>query len=441
MKYSTNEIKVGFVVVASTVAFLTFIIFLSGSGFWKKTVPYKTELNMSVGLEAGDLVRYHGMKVGAITDVHVSPTDPEKIEIFFLVDEKTPVKKDSKIFPNYIGLLGSFYLEIIEGSLQEPNAPANYMLSSSEVLQFSELIGQVNSITASMGSVLKNVDDLFAQINTNVVKITEHADQLILNANEFINEDNQKKVDSILDNVDLIVKSNAETIEGVLKNLRSMLAQVDTLSGSLNRVFVDNEAQIQEMIKLLNSFITTGEQTLGDFQELFGVSKEDIRAILSNTNAATQHFSEFAAEIHGNRERIDTMIKNIEGVSTRIHQFLQFADQESGSDVRAVLENLLASSDSLKFVLQRVRDNNEKFEKILTDVAATSGNAADLTTFAVEQKPAVQETLQHVRDVTATAAEQRERVTQTMTSIASATAHIDTLAQQAEAQWPQFSVY
>ena len=116
MKYSANEIKVGFVVVISVVFLLVFILALSGSGLWKKTMTYTTEFSMSAGLEPGDVVRYGGMEVGSITRVYIAPDDPKKIEIVLQVKENTPVKTDSIAFINFIGLLGAYYIEISAGS-------------------------------------------------------------------------------------------------------------------------------------------------------------------------------------------------------------------------------------------------------------------------------------------------------------------------------------
>ena len=79
MKYSKNEIKVGFVVVVALSFLTTFVIVLMGSNFWKKTVNYTATFYMSAGLEPGDLVRYAGMRVGKITSVDISPADPTEV--------------------------------------------------------------------------------------------------------------------------------------------------------------------------------------------------------------------------------------------------------------------------------------------------------------------------------------------------------------------------
>ena len=174
-------------------------------------------------------------------------------------------------------------------------------------MQFSDMMDRVDSISTV-------IEHLFNVIDEKVTLILTDADEVINNVNELIGDVNREKVGSILDNVDLIVKTNAETIGGILENLRSMLSQVDALSGSLNRVVVDNEEQIQETFVLLNSLIESGEQTVGNLEELIGLSKDDIQRLVKNTTSVSQHFVEISAEIHKNKARIDTMLANLDTV-------------------------------------------------------------------------------------------------------------------------------
>ena len=283
MKYSANEIKVGVVVMTCITLFVVFFIALAGSGILEKTVPYKTRLIMSAGLEPGDVIRYGGMKVGRITDVFISEDDPQRIDVFFQVGEGTPVKTDSELFINYLGLLGDYYLEITAGSPDADLMPAGSMISpKSELMQFSDVIYRVDSISDNLLSVTQTVDRMFKVIDEKVELILTSADQVLANVNQFINEENRAKAESILNNVEHIMQVNADTISGILGNLESMLAQVDALSKSLNNVVVNNEQQIQDTMKLLQHLLISGEEAVVNVNSIISSRKQDIENTVTN---------------------------------------------------------------------------------------------------------------------------------------------------------------
>ena len=79
---------------------------------------------------------------------------------------------------------------------------------------------------------------------------------------------------------------------------------------------------------------------------------------------------------------------------------MQFVDENTGENVRAVLENIQVSSESIKFVLQRVQENNEKFEQIIANAVTSSDDVSTLTSFMVEQRPAFETTIQNIQQTT-----------------------------------------
>ncbi len=372
MKYSAHEIKVGFVVVTAIVLLAMFIIALTGSKFWVETITYTTSFYMSAGLEPGDEVRYGGMRVGKITQVYIAPDDPRRIEVVLTISKNTPVRQDSMAYISYIGLLGKYYVEISAGAsfkltdqslakLENEGMPADVLTSlrnlkdhgfvredyflasikgkigeetltayqplivkyasadfneipllepgsvlpSRDIIQFSEMMDRVDSISGI-------IEHMFMIIDENVTLIMSDATNVLSNVNELIGSVNQEKIRSILDNVDQIITTNAETINGILENLRSMLGQVDALSGSLNTVIVENEPQIQATITLLQSLMQSGEAAIGNLNDLIGLSKDDIELLVNNAAGMSQRLTEIVAEIHQNKAHINNMLQNLD---------------------------------------------------------------------------------------------------------------------------------
>jgi phospholipid/cholesterol/gamma-HCH transport system substrate-binding protein len=389
MKYSQKEIRTGAIVmtviVVAALFFVGFTVALSGK-FWQKRKSFSTKFQMSAGLKTGDLVRYGGVKVGKITDVRISKEEHGKIDIDFVVDAETPVKTDSIAYINYIGLLGMYYIELSAGTETASLLPTGSAVVSRDILQISDMLDRVDSISGI-------IEHMFAAIDEKVSLILTDATQMLDNVNQLIGNVNQEKVRSILDNVDQIMTTNAETIGGILRNLESMLVQLDALSGSVNSIIVENEDAIQETFLLTQELLRSGEATLGDIEEIIGLSKDDIQQIVTNTVSMSQRFAAMAEELDQNTQNIANMLTNLDAVSANLQAFTQFTDAESGADLKAVLQDLRTSSKNASLILERIQLNNESLESILVNLASASEDTSELTAFAVEKRPVFETTL------------------------------------------------
>jgi ABC-type transporter Mla subunit MlaD len=79
-----------------------------------------------------------------------------------IINQRVPVKADSEVFINTIGLLGDYYLEISTGTPDSPDLPPGSEINSME-------IASINEMLASAQSAVEKVDATLVILNERIL--------------------------------------------------------------------------------------------------------------------------------------------------------------------------------------------------------------------------------------------------------------------------------
>lgn len=111
MESKTNYSVVGFVVIILMLGLLTAGLWLS-VGFDQRTYnTYIVYIRESVaGLGEESLVKYNGVKVGMISNIELSQTDPEQVKILLKIEAGTPITTSTYATLITQGITGNTYL-------------------------------------------------------------------------------------------------------------------------------------------------------------------------------------------------------------------------------------------------------------------------------------------------------------------------------------------
>src|SRR6266852_1987276 len=113
MAKRTDEVKVGlFVIVAAVILILTVFLLGKSQVFGRKSGTYQAKLKFAGGVEQGTVVRFAGLKAGTVSGVQIDPADNSQVLISLDIKSDTPVKTDSVVSLQTLGLLGDFYVEV-----------------------------------------------------------------------------------------------------------------------------------------------------------------------------------------------------------------------------------------------------------------------------------------------------------------------------------------
>ncbi|MGL5114190.1 MAG: MlaD family protein, partial [Beijerinckiaceae bacterium] len=122
METRANYALIGLFTLSVFAGILGFVYwFASGRSQGAKT-SYRVVFTGSVsGLGRGSVVRFNGLRVGEVITIDLLPTDPSRVTAVIEVDERTPVKNDTRARLEYQGLTGQASVQLSGGS---PAAPA-----------------------------------------------------------------------------------------------------------------------------------------------------------------------------------------------------------------------------------------------------------------------------------------------------------------------------
>ncbi|MBN2092051.1 MCE family protein [candidate division KSB1 bacterium] len=277
--YTRDEVKAGLMVVISGFILVVFIFFISGLNLGKKTKIYAVKLKHTGGVVVGSLVRYGGMEVGKITEVQISEPDNTYLEMKIEVDDKTPIKVDSKAFLSALGLLGDYYIEISPGTINAPDLPPGSHIPSQETTQFTQLTEPFEDMSAKLQNLIDRINDL-------------------------LNDNSREHVSSMIASMDSILVGNIGNINGIMYNLKETTANFQRISHQLDQMLNNENIQIEETWKTLNRTIEEVQlltqelqKTTGNLNQMVVSSDQNLTTILNDLEQTTRNLNQFSQQI------------------------------------------------------------------------------------------------------------------------------------------------
>ncbi|MFQ5636831.1 MAG: MlaD family protein [bacterium] len=275
MEYKANEIKAGLLIVCSIVILFVFLAVIFGTSWGENTKEYITYLENVPGIQNGSLVKYGGMDVGFVTEVNLPKNGDTRIGLRLKVDEKTPVRVDSKAFVTSIGIMADQHIEISPGSVNSTLLPSGSILESKEVLGFSQMAEPMGELTGQMQEMMDRVLDI-------------------------LNEENRAHLSSMMASLDTMLIGGQTQFVKLVGNMENLTANLAHVSGDLNKLMEDNKATFDETLgHLQNTTKETGElitdlrQTLALFDKMLSSNSTSLVNILENFQFASQNLEEF----------------------------------------------------------------------------------------------------------------------------------------------------
>src|SRR5690242_9255049 len=111
----STEAKVGAFVIATMLVLAVGVYLIHNTQEVKGQVIFKTYFRYAGGLAPGAAVLFGGIKIGEVTAVGPSASDPTWIEVTFNVKSGTPINESSTARPGTVTIMGTPALLITTG--------------------------------------------------------------------------------------------------------------------------------------------------------------------------------------------------------------------------------------------------------------------------------------------------------------------------------------
>jgi len=298
MEREANYAAVGaFVLVVALVAGL-FVYWYSDSREHKVFRRYEIYFDGSVsGLERGAAVRYLGVGVGRVQQMHIDPRDPGRVQVIVDIDSSTPISDRTLAQLELQGVTGLLYIDLqqLRANLQlQPVVPGiEYPVIRSARSRFDLFLARLPDVLASAGELVdraaralsdKNIAAITNSLN-NLDKASAGLPQTLRDVNTLVIE----------------LRSATADLAASAKGARQVVDQAGPeVVGALQRVHVvaDNLANATDQV----------EKLIGDNrQDLRSFTRDglpELERLLREGRAAAEEIRELSSSLRENPSQL-----------------------------------------------------------------------------------------------------------------------------------------
>ncbi len=290
MVSSAQKFRLGIFIVVFSVLMIIFLILVAGSKIMeKRDIYYIRYENTSVsGLQIGGPVKYRGIGIGRVDDIIIDAEDVTNIIVIVSIKAGTPIKEDMRASLIPIGITGLLQVEITGGSKE--------------------------AFFLKTGSFISAGVSTFESISGKAEIISEKLEQLLNNLAEITNEENRKKINNIINNVDEMITDNQQSINTVLTSLSSTTRDLAIIAGETRQIMqsgkvkniVSNTEKItkdiansnlEQLLVDMNAAIKKLDITMSHIDATHLESRQDILDTIEALKETIEYLNDFSRQI------------------------------------------------------------------------------------------------------------------------------------------------
>jgi phospholipid/cholesterol/gamma-HCH transport system substrate-binding protein len=393
METRANYVLIGAFTLAAVVGAFLFVMWIAGYGSSGSHRSYQVVFNGSVaGLSAGANVSFNGIKVGEVTHLTFSRSDPHQVVADIDVNSDAPIDRNTKARLETQGLTGGAVVALL-------GAP-----TAGQALVGEN--GRPPVIYAGQSIQLQDILDNVAALSTKATSVLDDADRIIA--------DNSPIIHSALTNVDQFSKALADNSAGVDAALKSvgelgkqigpLAARLQTLSDDADRLVQSIDTnEVRTIVDNVQSMSAKGVSIVDRADKLLADNSDSIHSTLQSADV-------FAKTLADNAPNVDVTLKNlaeisktvqpvvaqIQSLSENANRVLKAVDPDK---VRTIVDNVQSLSAKSNSVVDRA-------DKLLADnsttIHSTLQNADVFAKALADNVPNVDVTLKNLAELSKT---------------------------------------
>ncbi len=299
MEREANYAAVGAFVLLVTLVGALFVYWYSDSREHKVFRRYEIYFDGSVsGLERGAAVRYLGVGVGRVQQMHIDPRDPGRVQVIVDIDSSTPISEKTLAELQLQGVTGLLFIDLKQIAADLPVPPSvpgiEYPVIRSARSRLDLFLARLPDFLASAGEVVDRATRALSDTNiaamssalSNIDKASSGLPQVLRDVNTLVFELRGATVDlaasakgarQIVDVAGPEVVGALQRVNVVADNLANATDQIEKLIGDnrqdlrtftrdglpeVERLLRESRAAAQELRELSSSLRENPSQLL-----------------------------------------------------------------------------------------------------------------------------------------------------------------------------------
>ncbi len=297
MVTKAQKFRLGIFITVISILMIMFLIMVAGTKIMQKRDIYYIRYKDSsvTGLQIGGPVKYRGIGIGRVDDISIDLENISDIIVMVSVKSDTPIKGDMKASLIPIGITGLVQVEITGGT------------------QEAELLESGSFISAGFST--------FESISGKAEIITNKIEILLNNLNEITNEENTKRLNNIIANVDTIIDGNQNSIantvssietitddlEQIAKNTRSLLEKLDSImeSGKVDKIVTSTEkitseladSDLKQLMTDIHKLTIDADNAISHIDATHLASRQDLLDSIESMKETVDYLNDFSRQI------------------------------------------------------------------------------------------------------------------------------------------------
>lgn len=282
-----QKARLGLFLVISGSVLIAILIIVTGTKLFEKRDSYVIRYrDVSVsGLEVGTQVKYHGVRVGRVSEIFIDKEQIETIVVMLDLKGGTPIKTDVEAVISMLSLTGLRIIELTGGSSE-----ASLLAPGSEIpigeSQLQSITGKAEAVSEKLEIVLSNLVRLtsgenqqrFLQLIDNTAAVLDDFHSMLA--------DNRESIAKTIDNLE-VASANIRSI-ATAKEIQRTLANLDTISTTLQ------EADLSGAIRKLAQTLEQARTTFSHFDLTVLKGRHDLLVSLEVLRESLDSISEFS---------------------------------------------------------------------------------------------------------------------------------------------------
>jgi phospholipid/cholesterol/gamma-HCH transport system substrate-binding protein len=290
MEREANYAAVGAFVLLVGLLGVLFVYWYSDTREHRDYNRYEIYFSGSVsGLDRGAPVRYLGVGVGRVVDMHIDPRDSSRVEVIVDIDATTPISEHTVAELGLQGVTGLLYIDLLEDRSSKRPTPTvtglKYPVIRSGPSRFDVFLASLPELVAAVGDLVQRAHLLLSDPNLKAVTATldnlavgtGRLPQLMHEIGTLVAELRGASADlaATVKGTRELIDAAGPDVEAAARRLRTISEHLASASEHLDRVIAENRQDIR-------SFARDGLPEIERFAREGREAAEDIRA-LSNS--------------------------------------------------------------------------------------------------------------------------------------------------------------
>lgn len=318
------------------------------------------------GLKQGSGVLFNGLRVGAVTSVKLSQTDPENVYATMKVRLGTPLRADTQVTVASQPLTGLANVALVGGT---PSSPL--ILEQETIPTLRAKPSALNDVLASAGKTITSANEILAKVDGLLVDNIPNINKTIANV---------EKVTSV-------VADKTDEIDELLVNVGKASTALASLSDTLGTVSQDVGAIVKAVDPdTVKSTLNNAEKISGDLArntEKIDVILNDAQSAVAGASTLVTSLTATAQAING--DQLARTLSSVEGISTDLQAKLKLIDGEkisntlssfeafaskletSGKEIDVIIEGAKTATNDVTQLTGTLAENRENLDKIIKD--------------------------------------------------------------------------